>query len=226
MLKQFIFLLFCSHCLWAGPILKERFLQAQKGDYIVTSQNKHYSMLILQELSHKQLTLEEITIPASSVSSKISWKDWQASGALGHTARVKYVFDLEKNALVQCYSYTQKQQLYIDQSDYLLAQLLILPFQPTREEDRKRIGPPPLAGEPDRRKLWLPSLIRNGKKISPRQFEVVKAKWPKDYTRMANCDIELYLDAEHRNFPFPYWLEIQSSHYTCKIQTIDSGRIP
>lgn len=200
-------------------------MHAQKGDYIVTSQNNHYSMLILRELTGPLLILEEITIPSSSVSSKISWKDWQASGALGHTARIKYTFDLEKNALVHCYSYVQNQQLYIDQSEYLLTQLLALPFQPTCEEERRRIGPAPLAGEPDRRKLWLPPLIRDGKKISSRRFEVVKARWPKDQTRMANCAIELYLDADHPNFPFPYWIEIQGSHYTVKIQAADSGRI-
>lgn len=80
-----------------------------------------------------------------------------------------------------------------------------------------------MPGEIDRRKLWRPQLIRMGKKEKKAQFEVIRSTWPSDKTQLAGCVLELYLDAKNPHFPFPYWMEIQSPHYTLKVRAIDSG---
>ncbi len=103
-------------------------------------------------------------------------------------------------------------------------QLLTLPFRPSRDNERKRVGPPPMPGEIDRRKLWKPQRILEGKKTKMTEYEVLRTKWPSDKTRLAGCIIEVYLDVNQPNFPFPYWMEIQSPHYTFKLNTVDSGR--
>lgn len=222
----FFILLFFSLQLGAATTLKDKLIQAKVGDYVVTSQGNHYSMLIVKSVIPTEFVLEEITIPTSSIDPKKTiWKEWAKKRAPGHTAWISYTFDLEKNTLTRCFSITQKQNLFIDPSDQILAKLIALPLKPTLETERKRIGPPPMEGETDRRKFWLPPLVRAGQKMKEAHFEIVKTRWPDDKSRMAGCDVELYLDADHPEFPFPYWIEIQGSHYTYKMQTIDSGSL-
>jgi hypothetical protein len=74
--------------------------------------------------------------------------------------------------------------------------------------------------EEDRRALWNPPLIIEGKKVAKPSFDVRKAKWPEDASRLSHCSLELYFI---KDFPFPFWIEVQSPHYTFKMRTIDSG---
>ncbi len=207
--------------LYAETSLKERLLNAQPGDYIVTTQGSTTSVLMVRAIDPPRLILEEITVPHKTRPS--SWKEWVAQKAPGHTGWVAYVFDCENNGLTQCYSHQQKQFLFVNKADYFLASLITMPLNPTKESERKRVGAAPEAGEIDRRKIWLPSLIREGKKVDAPRFDIMRAKWPSDKTLLAGCTIELYLDSELA-FPFPYWLEVQSPHYTFKIHAVDSGR--
>ncbi len=230
MLKMKIFLtLFLALFLATGygastSSLKERLLKGKPGDFVVTAQGSNYSVLTIRENTGGRLALEEITIPQANIeSAKTSWKEWVAKCAPGHTAWMGYSFDMENNTLRQCYSYSQRQWIFIEKSDYLLAQILTLNLKPTRERDRKRIGPPPFAGEADRRKLWLPQMMTNGKKVDRPRFEIVRATWPSDKSRLAGCILELYFDGKRTDFPFPLWLEVQSPHYTFKMRAIDSG---
>ena len=132
-------------------------------------------------------------------------------------------FDLEKNTLAQCYSYLEKQWLFIENSEHFVKELLNLDLLPSRDNERKRIGPPPPPGEIDRRKLWNPQFTFEGVKQKKSTYEVLRSKWPNDKTRLAGSIIEMYLDAERPHFAFPYWMEVQSPHYTLKLSTIDSG---
>lgn len=187
----------------------------------MTSQGGNYSVLLVRSIEPPRLVLEEITVPQSAPKPD-HWKEWVSKRAPSHTAWVAYVFDLDKNTIQQCYSYSQRQWLFIEKTDNFLLQLLILPLRETKENELKRIGPAPQSGESDRRKIWYPQLIWEGKKNEKPHFEVVRAKWPEDSSRLSGCVIELYLDSQSP-FPFPYWLEVQSSHYNFKMQSVDSG---
>lgn len=224
LLFAFIFLFFTS--LSGGPLsLKTRLLKGKVGDYIVTAQGSHYSLLLIRANGDSRLTLEEIMVPQSNINlKKISWKQWIQNRAPGATSWTAFTFDLEKNTLDLCFSHLENQWLFIEKSDYIFGQLLTLPLHPTRDNERKRIGPAPSPGEIDRRKLWKPQLIKNGKKNKKPHFEILRTKWPSDKTKLAGCIIELYLDGENQDFPFPYWMEVQSPHYTFKIRAIDSGK--
>jgi hypothetical protein len=81
----------------------------------------------------------------------------------------------------------------------------------------------PLKGEEDHRSLWHPPIIVEGHKVSQPSFEVWKTKWPDDGSLLALCSIELYFAKDRPSFPFPYWLEVKSPHYTFKMRAIDSG---
>jgi hypothetical protein len=204
--------------------LKERMVKGKPGDYIVTSQGSNYSVLAIRENIGNRFVLEEITVPQATFNAeKTTWKEWVARRAPGHTSWMGYSFDMENNTLRQCYSYSQRQWIFIEKSDHLLAQILTINLRPTPDRERKRIGPPPFAGEADRRKLWLPQMIANGKKVARPRYDIVRATWPKDKTRLAGCVVELYFDSRRTEFPFPYWLEVQSPHYTFKMRAIDSG---
>lgn len=218
-----LFILFCLCLSVAHGALKDRLLKASPGDFIVTSQGATYSVLLLRDKTKGQVTLEEITVESDKIDlKKHSWKKWVESRGPGAGSWVTLTIDLEKNQLVQCFSYLQNQWLFLDKNDDLFTRLLDLPLQETKEQDRKKVGPPPQAGEVDRRKLWKPELFREGKKIKSTDFAVLRGTWPSDGTRIAGCTIEVYLDGAN-SFPFPYWIEIQSPHYTLKIQTVDSG---
>jgi hypothetical protein len=216
-----IFLFF--FCLTAFPLqafsFKEKICRGKKGDYIVTEQGKNYTLLFIRFLTDTTLLLEEITTPERPT----SWKEWLQEGAHGNTSWILYTVDLKKNALKDCFSFTTRASIPIDQSEEFLTRLMTLPLSRVPLEERRRIGPSPLSGEIDKRSLWSPSIPFEGKKYDKPAFDVFKAKWPEDGTLLASCVIELYFDAKKPNFPFPYWIEIKSPHYSLPIRCIDSG---
>lgn len=221
----FSLLFFSFSALQSAPTatFKERLKTAKQGDYIVTAQGGHYSLLMISRLSEEELVLEEVTAPGQALDlKKIRWKQWLTKKAPGHTAWVAYTFDLRNNRLKECISPLQRQKLYLEEEQSLFTKLLGLSLTPTPEKERKRIGPAPVEGELDRRKLWIPPLFRGGKKLTSPQFEVVQTVWPKDKSRLSECILELYFSSD---FPFPYMLEVQSSAYGFKLQAVDSGNL-
>lgn len=209
---------------YSNTTLKSRLIRGTPGDFIVAAQGENYSLLLLRSIDSKQMILEEISIEQENVDlKKLSWKNWIENKAPRAVSWTALVFDLEKNSLSQCYSYLEKQWIFIDETDYFVKELFNLPLRPTRDNERKRIGPAPEGGEIDRRKLWCPQFILNGAKQKKTDFEVIRGKWPSDKTRLAGCIIELYLDPARPSFAFPYWLEVQHPHYTFKVSIIDSG---
>lgn len=222
--RLLILLLLITSFAFSNTTLKSRLIRGTPGDYIVTSQGAYYSLLLLRSIDASRLVLEEISIEQSNVDlKKISWKNWVENHAPKASSWTAIVFDLKKNTLDKCYSYHENQWLYLDDSDYFVKELLSLTLQPTRDNERKRVGPAPESGEIDRRKLWAPQFTLEGVKQKKTDYEVVRAKWPTDKTRLAGCIVELYLDPQRPNFPFPYWMEVQHPHYTFKVSTIDSG---
>ncbi len=216
---------------WAAPALatdhclQEKFSEAQAGDFIVTAQSGNYSLLSIRSITQETLILEEISTPGSLIDlKKINWKKWVKEKAPGHTSWTLFEIDRLSGKLIECFSCSKNGWLYLDDSEQFITRLLTLPLSPVLDSDRKKIGPPPSQGEPDRRSSWNPPLIIEGKKVDKPKFEILKTQWPNDNSRLALCDIELYFAKELPSFPFPYWLEVHSPHYAFKMRAIDSGR--
>jgi hypothetical protein len=215
----------CAHAENKSAIsLKAKLLQAHPGDYIVTEQNKNYSLLAIRSVLHSTIVLEEISIPANQMdASKTPWKKWVESEAPGHTSWTWYEIDLENGTLNECFSFSKQGWLVFNESEQFFTKLISLPLSKTPPDQQRRIGPPPLSGETDHRHVWYPSLIVEGKKVDKPSFEVWQGHWPKDDTMLSQCKIEMYFVRGRNAFPFPYWIDVSNPHYTYKIRVVDSG---
>ena len=203
--------------------MQEKFAHANAGDFIVTAQEGHYSLLSIRSLTDKTLLLEEITVPCKQIHLKtIDWKKWAAEEAPGHTSWTLYEIDRTSGELIECFSYSKNGWLYLDSSEQFLPRLMRLPLEWVPSTQRKKIGHK-AAGEVDRRSLWNPPLVVEGKKVTKPAFDVFNAHWPDDGSKLATCVIEIYYAKDQPDFPFPYWVEVHSPHYTFKMRTVDSG---
>ena len=201
--------------------LKDKIIKGAPGDFIVTEQGGTYTVLLIRSISSRYLILEEIDAPTLNVSTdQLSWKTWIAEEAPGHTAWIGYLIDLEKNKLIQSYSYSRAAWLYAEDPNHFLPGLLMLPLEKTPLDKRKKIGPPPIGDEQDHRSLWTPSSLFEGKKISKTEITAWSARWPQDNSIIAGCEIEIYVSY----FALPYCIEIRSPHYKALIRAIDSGK--
>lgn len=205
--------------------LKNRFEKGTPGDFIVTAQEGIYTILILRDKEKKQLILEEISIPQKQLEvKKIHWQNWLDQKAPGHSSWSLFEIDLEQGKLIESYSINKQSWLYVDSSEFLLSKLLELPLHKVNKEARKKIGPPPGPGEQDFRSIWNPPLVYSGKILKKPSFEVYQGQWPHDRSIIKDCLIDFYFSSLDPLFPFPYWIEIQSAHYTLTIRAIDSGK--
>lgn len=202
--------------------LADHLKDAKKGDFIVTEQNKNYSLLLIKENNSTTFLFEEITIPVHLTSSILDWNEWVKNNAKGHTSWIQYEIDPSTLELLECYSYSKKGWLYRDSSEHFLSKLLSLPLFKIEQEERKRIGPPPIGGEADRRPLWNPSLVQHGKK-NKISCEAWKARWPKDDSLLSSCDITLYFPKPEIS-PFPLWIEASNGHFHYAIRVIAVGQ--
>ncbi len=202
--------------------LKDKLIHAQTGAYIVTLQNKNYSLLHLHSVGDKTITLEEINIPSAQLPAKhIDWKKWLADEAPWHSSWLMYELDLDTNCVVECFSFTKNAWLTFDHSDSFLAKLMTLNLHTVAPDDLRRIGPPPSSGEADTRMIWTPPLFRNGQKISTK-FEAYHSTWPKDGTEFAGKKFLFYFE-QNTDFPFPCWMQISDGSNSLKIRAVDSG---
>ncbi len=198
----FIFLFLCASL--QAVTLKEKLLQTEAGDFVVTEQIQSYSVLIIRQKSENRLVLEEISTPKL----QSSWKKWVQEEAPGATSWLVYEIDLKANKLIESYSFTQGGWLFVEEGDHFLTQLLALPLQKIPTAKRKRIGPAPKGGDEDRRSVWMP------------QAEAFETKWPEDNSRIASSCIHLYFTTS----PFPTWIELQEGHYDFKIRALETGK--
>lgn len=220
---RFIILFFLCWAPFADAALSSfaaKFEKAQDGDYIVTKQDKTCTLIFVR--AHQPfLLLEEISVLESSVTT--NWKQWLAEGAPGHTSWNLYEFDLESGKLNEAFSFSHRGWLTLGDDEQILAKLLTLPLNKVPEDKRRRIGPPPLAGESDTRKLWNPPKIFEGKTYEKSRFQVLGGRWPQDRSLLSGCAIEMYFDAQSP-FPFPFWIELSNGHYTLKLRVVDAGK--
>jgi len=217
--------LFCSTLLFGAEFrLKERLEKAKSGDYIVTEANKMVTVLAIRSITPTSLILEEISAPVQNLKKMpASWTEWIKAKAPGHTSWSMIEIDLQTGAVLECYSFSRSAWIQLAQKESLFATLIQLPLQPIGLDKQKRIGPPPMAGEADVRKIWAPPLISEGQKIENVKFDVFETTWPQDGTELAGKEVSLYFDQE-KKFPFPFWIQVQTAHATAALRTIDSGK--
>lgn len=216
-------LLFSSPLL-AECRLKDRLEKAKTGDYIVTEANKMITILSIRSLTPAALVLEEISAPLESLKQRpASWADWVKAKAPGHTSWSMVEIDLHSGQVVECYSFSRGAWIRLAQKESLFASLLLLPMRPVAEDQRRKIGPPPMAGEPDVRKSWNPPLIYEGSKLDNSRFDVFETTWPEDGSALAKQQMILYFHQEKR-FPLPFWIQVQTAHAAAALRTIDAGK--
>ena len=206
--------------------LRENLKQAQTGDYIVTSQNKNYTLLHIYSRDPNKMTLEEITIPIKKYPKFLdSWKNWLGQGAPGNTSWILYTIDLDSGKMVDFYSVSKNRRFNVRDANSFLSVLLNLPFHPVSLEDRKRVGFPSLPGMTDKRPFWQPQMKVEGREIGGVWFDAWKGKWPKDDSELSDKTIEIFLPQESNKYPayFPYWLQVSGIIGKAKIRIIDSG---
>jgi hypothetical protein len=203
--------------------MADRLLEAQKGDYIVTEQDRTYSLLFVRENQAASLILEEVAIPVDLANSSITnWKDWMKEGAPRHTSWVQYEIDPKTLELIEGYSFSKTGWLYLEESDHFLSKLLSLPLSKISAIERKKIGIAPKNDEPDLRKTWNPPVFVEGKKTKT-PCEAWNTKWPKDNSILSSCTIQLYFPPKELS-TFPAWIEASNGHFQYAIKVIDSGK--
>lgn len=230
-----ISLLFClcsshSSATESELYLRNNLAKAKPGDYLVTSQSKNYSMLIIRSKDANNISIDEITLPLARKprDKNFSWKKWIDNGAPGNTCWVMYSVNLPSGTIQNAYSFTKKEWFSIHQSQNFLSTLLNLQLKLIPENERKKIGPPPASDSQDRRAIWHPPLIIEGQTIKGVTFDAWRTHWPKDNSELSGRTIEVFLPKDSKEYPsyFPYWLQINGMIGKAKVRIIDSGSIP
>jgi len=230
-LRYFLFLsfLFITSKGFSSFTLKERFEKAEKGDFIVTLENKTYSILLIQDIfnnkkGNKILSLSEISIPQNLVNLKtFSFREWVKKNCPRNISYNIYNIDFETNSILSCYSKTKNTFFNCSNQENFLTTLLSLPLKKISDENRKKIGPPPLDNSFDTRAIWNPPQIVNGKRQKNPGFIVYQTVWPKDGTDLSGKTVDLYFD-KNEYLPFPYWIQISNGNIDVILKIIDSGK--
>lgn len=225
---KILFILSLLFSLIASPLfslsLKERFLKAKAGSYIVIESQDLLTLMRIHSVKEEFLYLEEISTPAQSLPAKEkNWNNWIAKKAPSHSSWLLYEIDLEKATLSSCYDIDQNTHIDITNQPSFLATLMNLKLTELTKENRKKIGPRPSEDSADNRKIWNPPKIVEGKKIASYPFEAFRTSWPSDGSELSSRTIDVYLDENDPSFPFPYWIEIGDTHNVLKIRVVDSG---
>jgi hypothetical protein len=193
----------------AAISFRDFLMQGKEGDYVVGKSGKTTSLLHIHHIDEHSVFIEEI----ATASPPPSWKEWVSHKAPGHTSWVILELDLETGKAKRCYSFSKGAYIQVEAS--LLATLMQQPLLPVSWEQQRRIGPSPLPGEMDVRKIWKPSLVFEGKKVDAPQFEVFT-------TEVDGNKITLYFDQEKR-VHLPYWVEAETPHMRFRFHSIESG---
>lgn len=204
--------------------LKERVERAKPGDYIVTEAGKMITLLSIRSVHPNSLVIEEISAPTQNLKKRPdSWVDWIKANAPGHTSWSMVEIDPQTGSLLECFSFSRSCWVQLSQKESLISTLLHLPMQKVSVDKQHKIGPPPMNGEPDFRKVWTPPFVYEGKKIDSPPFVVYETTWPKDDSELAGEKVLLYFDLE-KKLPFPFWIQVETAHATAALRTLDSGK--
>jgi len=210
----------------AATYLRENLKRAKSGDFIVTSQNKAFTLLHIYDKTPESLIIEEITVPAKRMpKGEYTWKSWVENEAPQHTSWVMYEINLANGLMQECFSFSQNGWYNIPQADNFMSTLLNLRLTPIPERSRKKVGPRPTLGSPDQRRPWQPRMVVDGKIIPGVSFQALRTRWPRDGSELSGKLIEVYVPEEGQDYPsyFPYWLQISGLIGKAKVRIIDSG---
>lgn len=219
------FLFISASAIEGSLLLRDNLQNAQAGDYIVTAQGKNYCLLHIYDKAPGKLTIEEISIPSSKVPKHhFSWKNWAMEGAAGCTSHVLYSLDPSTGQMQNFFTQKQGRWYEVSPQGNFLSTLLNLQFQFVTPDQRRRVGI--TLSSNDRRPLWQPKMVVEGRTIEGIHFDAWKAAWPKDGSDLAGKMIEVYLPQANTGYPsyFPYWLQISGLVGNAKIRIVDSGR--
>lgn len=222
---KFLFFLICTCYLPFLPAITvgDKLLEASSGDYIVTEQDKNYSLLLLREKKTESVVFEEVSIPCNKIHlAGMDWEDWMTLGAPEHSSWIQYEIDLHNFKLIECYSVSKRGWLQMDESEHFFSKLLSLSLVQIPQDERKKVGPSPTQGDIDRRPLWVPSLLISSKKTKI-PCETMKAFWPKDDSLLSSCSISLYFPNKSLS-SFPIWIEASNGHFSYSIRGIYFGK--
>jgi len=212
--------------------LKDRFVDAEAGDYIVIHQKNNYTLFHIFDTKPNTIVIEEITVPETIIKQyrkknpSFSWKKWILQPDALRSCWALYELSLQTGRISNYYSFNQQSWMDISRVENFLPTLLNLNFAPVPSERRKKVGAPPLAGERDERRLWQPPLVVDGRTIRRAAFDAWEAKWPKDKSPLSSRTVLIYLLSTPANTPayFPFWIEIPDAPGEDKIRIIDSGK--
>ena len=204
-----------------GLSIKEKLSDATAGSYVVTSQDKSATFLFIRSNEKGKLLMEEVSIPMSRAPT--DWKGWFESGAPGHTLWTSSLVNLKKGELEETFSFTHEGWIDQTEANDFFSTLLNLSFREIPETNRKKVGFPPKHGQEDKRTLWEPRLVVDGKIKKSVHFEAFETRWPNDHTELARRKIEIYFPGEGQSF-FPHWIEVDGKVTTVRMHVIDSGK--
>jgi len=216
-------LFFCSFGFSAPKNLDTLFQKAHPGEYVVTEAAKIVTVIHIHSVTPDSIVFEEISAPAKNLKQKkISWPEWVMQKAPGHTSWSMTEIARETGEILRCYSFSRHAYTQISSRESLISSLLERPLISVSSDERRKIGNAPMDGEGDYRKDWIPPLVFEGKKIEKPSFEVFQTTWPQDGSELEGQKLILYFDQDLK-VPFPYWVELQTTHAAVQMQTIDSG---
>lgn len=208
--------------------LKQKFEEAQIGDYFVTEQNKTLTFLHIYDKRGDILMLEEVTIAAAGFARSMDWKQWFEKGCPSHASWTISQMDLKSGKFLDSYSFTHNGWIDLSEDMNFFTTLMNLHFQRETDQERRKIGLPPGYGKPDHRPVWAPRLNYEGTTLKNIPFTVWKARWPNDGSELSRKIVEIYLPEkkEGATYPtyFPYWVELDGKMGSAKIRIIGSGK--
>jgi hypothetical protein len=207
-------------------LLKANLSRALPGQYLVTAQNKNFSVLLIESKENNLLDVHEITVASQKIPREgFSWKYWIENGAPGNTSWLLYRIDIPTGTIQHTYSFTRNEWISIPQAQNFLSTLLNLKFTPIPPMERKKVGHSPALGQPDTRAYWTPPMVVEGKRMSGVPFTAWRTHWPKDGSEMSSRSIEVYIPEESDRYPsyFPYWLQVSGLMGKAKVHIVDSG---
>ncbi|MDB6081547.1 MAG: hypothetical protein JWO53_819 [Chlamydiia bacterium] len=202
--------------------LGSRFQKAEAGDFVVVEQGKLMTLFHVMETHNNEIFIEEITAPLTKIA---SWQEWLNEEAPHYSSWTQTRVDLTTGKLISLFSRSHGEWIQSDALFSFLPTLLQLKFIKVPLDERKKVGPAPIAGEEERRKLWLPKIFVNGKEV-PNDCDVFQVKWPKDGSELSEKTLSLYLPKQEGKglSYFPYWIEIAGKLGKVKLRVIDSGK--
>lgn len=198
--------------------LKTKLTNAASGDFIVYLYKSHITLVRIAKHHPKELVIEEITAPKGDY----DWQEWLNQNAPEHTSWTVTTLDPTTLKILSSYSLDEQPTAIMTSDLQFLPTLLKLELQAVPQDQLKKIGPEPMAGEVDMRKIWHPKIVWKGKTIEI-PIDAFRATWPKDESELAGKSIEVYIPQKEALSYLPYWIEIGSGPLKAKVQAIDSG---